>query len=98
MTEVLRPSDFRELSGPLLVDVTIDGAARRLELAVRSVAPLPAHRLRAEPFAMILAGPAEPCLPQATYRVEHPVLGALDLFIVPIARKASGVEYEVTFN
>ena len=36
------------------------------------------------PFSLVFRGPGEPLLPQRIYRVEHPALGALDLFLVPI--------------
>jgi hypothetical protein len=32
------------------------------------------------------------------YRMEHDVLGALDLFLVPIARDEDGFQYEAVFN
>ena len=36
------------------------------------------------PFSLVFRGPGEPLLAQRIYRVEHPALGALDLFLVPI--------------
>ena len=36
------------------------------------------------PFTLVFRGPGEPLLPQRIHRLEHPVLGALDLFLVPI--------------
>jgi hypothetical protein len=47
-----------------------------------------------EQFSLIFEGPAEPLLAQATYELSHEVAGRLALFIVPIARRANGVEYE----
>jgi hypothetical protein len=98
MGELLRPADFRDLATPLTVDVSIGGATQSLALTVQSVTPLPSHRLRAEPFSLILAGPAAPALPQASYSVQHPRLGRVDLFLVPIARNATATQYEATFN
>jgi hypothetical protein len=94
MTETLKPADFRDLSSPL----TLTLGAQPVSLAIQSVTPLPPHRLRAEPFSMILAGPLAPALPQASYRVRHPTLGEIDLFLVPIARGATSMQYEATFN
>jgi hypothetical protein len=37
-------------------------------------------------------------LSQATYRLEHATLGALDVFLVPSARDVEGVRYEAVFN
>ena len=36
-------------------------------------------------FSIVFGGPAEPLLPQRIYRVEHPEIGAFDIFLVPIA-------------
>jgi hypothetical protein len=98
MSELLKPADFRDLPVPLAVEMDIASPVPSLELTVQSIAPLPPHRLRAEPFSLILAGPPAPSLPQASYRVRHPRLGLIDLFLVPIARDAASTQYEVTFN
>jgi hypothetical protein len=37
-------------------------------------------------------------LPQAIYRLEHPALEAMDVFLVPSARVAEGIRYEAVFN
>ena len=94
MPETLKPSDFSDLSSPLTLLV----AERPVALSVRSITPLPPHRLRAEPFSLILAGPLAPALPQASYRLNHPALGEIDIFLVPIARDATSMQYEATFN
>lgn len=52
----------------------------------------------ARPFAITFAGPLSPELGQATYPVEHERLGALHLFLVPIAREADGMRYEAVFG
>jgi len=98
MSEELRPVDFRDLAAPLSMRVRIGETESTLELAVESVDPLPPHRLRAEPFSLILAGPASPALPQATYAVSHPTLGVIRLFLVPVSRDTAATRYEVTFN
>ena len=53
---------------------------------------------RQERFTLTLRGPRAPLLPQASYRVEHPVMGVLDIFLVPIARTEEGLRYEAVFN
>jgi hypothetical protein len=66
----------------LLVEAeTIDGGAH---------APRPG-------FSLLFHGPADPLLPQATYRFEHPSLGAMEVFIVPLGRDEHGATYEATF-
>jgi hypothetical protein len=54
------------------------------------------------PFAVLFRGPAEPVMPQGTYRVEHEQLGALELFIVPVGpapdEASTGMCYEAVFS
>lgn len=95
MADTLLPADFRDLTSPLEVDAP-DGQS--IDLAVSSVKPLPPHRLRAEPFSLILSGPAAPLLAQAIYRVRHPARGVIELFLVPIGQDKDSTRYEVTFN
>ncbi|HYR63822.1 MAG TPA: hypothetical protein VET24_14480 [Actinomycetota bacterium] len=51
-----------------------------------------------EPFSLQFLGPRSPVLPQGTYRLTHPKVGALDLFLVPIGASDAGVTYEVVFG
>jgi hypothetical protein len=37
-------------------------------------------------------------VPQGTYRVRHPALGALGIFVVPLGPKNGGNQYEVIFT
>ena len=98
MAELLTPADFQLLSRPLVVDDKVGDGQVTVELRVESVRPHPSHRFRAEPFSLVLAGPHAPTLPQGIYRVRHPALGLVDLFLVPISRDAETTCYEVVFN
>ena len=51
-----------------------------------------------EQFSLHFRGPHLPALPQRIYRLEHGQLGALEIFLVPIRRDASGVTYEAVFT
>jgi len=51
-----------------------------------------------EIFSLIFTTPEDAVLPQATYTLEHERLGRLELFLVPIGRKAGSIEYEAIFN
>jgi hypothetical protein len=51
-----------------------------------------------QPFTLVFSGPAEPLLEQATYPLEHPALGRLDVFLVPMARDATGTRYTAVFG
>ncbi len=35
---------------------------------------------------------------QRIYRLSHPVLGDLDLFLVPVGKGERGIRYEIVFN
>ena len=66
---------------------------------VDSVRLLRPHALRqVPPFAVVLRGPRTPSLPQGMASLQHPVHGALDVFIVPIGPCGDGLGYEITFN
>lgn len=49
------------------------------------------------PFTLVFRGPVEPVLPQQIHRLEHPSLGPLEIFIVPIGRNEAGTTYEAVF-
>jgi hypothetical protein len=50
------------------------------------------------PFALTFRGPLEPVLPQSIYHLEHDSVGAMEIFIVPIARNEAGTTYEAVFG
>lgn len=50
------------------------------------------------PFNLVFLGPAEPMLPQRTYRLAGDVTGPVDIFLVPVARDAEGMRYEAVFG
>jgi len=50
-------------------------------------------------FSVFLHGPSDRLLPQATYTMQHPVLGPLDLFIVPVlGSNHERIIYEAAFS
>jgi hypothetical protein len=64
----------------------------------RGARPEAAPQLRHEPFELVFAGPHDAPLAQRTYTFEHPALGAIDIFIVPITPSDEGRLYEAIFN
>lgn len=50
------------------------------------------------PFGLTFRGAGPQKLPQAIYRLEHPALGALEIFLVPIGRDGDGFLYEAIFT
>ena len=75
---------FSPCVGQTFEAVLTDG---RLPLTLAEARPLGAARPGAtrEPFALIFHGPPALRLPQRIYRLEHATLGAMEIFLVPIA-------------
>lgn len=51
-----------------------------------------------EAFSLVFSGPEDAPVHQAICRLDHPVLGPMELFVVPIGRDADGVRYEAVLN
>jgi hypothetical protein len=47
---------------------------------------------------VLFQGPATPLLPQRIWKLEHPRLGAFDLFLTPLGVNESGATYEAVFH
>lgn len=74
-----------------------DGGAK-VELLLVEATPKNAGPHAPRPsFSLLFQGPAEPFLPQATYRFEHGSLGEMGIFIVPLGRDEHGTTYEAFF-
>ena len=57
------------------------------------------HAPRTDPFTLEFVGPPEPAFAQGIRRLEHPTLGALEIFLVPIGLTPDGGRrYEAVFN
>ena len=50
------------------------------------------------PFSIVFRGGGNVALPQRTYRMEHPEIGAFEIFLVPIGPDEKGPRYEAVFN
>ncbi len=77
----------------------LDGPHEGVALTLESATPA-GERAAAEraPFRLVFRGPSEPLLPQSIYRLEHGGLGALEIFVVPVAQDADGTSYEAIFS
>lgn len=49
-------------------------------------------------FSLIFTAPRGPWLPQAIYPMRHAVLGAMEIFLVPIGLVAEGNRYQAIFT
>ena len=95
MIEKLTRQDFTGLAPASLA---IEHHGQRLEMEVMELRDLPPISPRDAPFAVVLAGPPAPVLPQGIHVLLHPTHGRLALFMVPIGRDAAHVRYEIIFN
>ena len=75
------------------------GAAEPVALdLVEIVAGGQALRRGRRAFSLIFRGPRGPWLRQGTYRLEHPMMGPLEIFLVPITPEPDGARYEAVFT
>jgi hypothetical protein len=95
MLEQLTRRDFSDLPAGALA---VEHAGTQLPMEVLELRDLPPISPRAEPFAVVLAGPASPVLSQGIHVLIHPAHGRLELFMVPIGREAARTRYEIIFN
>jgi hypothetical protein len=49
-------------------------------------------------FSLIFVAPKGPWLPQAVYPVEHPALGMMEIFLVPVGPTQGGNGYQAVFT
>ena len=68
--------------------------ASAFEAELVEVSEIPREPGGRAPFSLVLEGGPTPPLPQGIHRVEHPELGAMELFLVPVAPG----RYEVVFS
>jgi len=56
--------------------------------------------IRQHAFSLIFRGPRDRLLPQRIYPVEHPSLGVLEIFLVPLGPEgdSQGLHYQAVFN
>ena len=72
---------------PLVNDrfrIVLDGSPA-LEVELVEVEEIPREPGGRVPFSLVFRGGPSPPLPQAIYRLEHDGLGAIEIFLVPIA-------------
>ena len=60
--------------------------------------PEPAPEGRRQAFSLVFRGPKDAALDQSIYPLEHPEMGSLELFLVPIGPDAHGLCYQSIFN
>ena len=99
MPDQLTPATFEPHVGTSFSVQVGDGVEIQMVLdSVQRQAPR-SHGDRTEPFSLLFSGPPSAPLPQTTYTLKHPELGALAIFLVPIGPDETGRQrYEAVFN
>jgi hypothetical protein len=90
--DTLSVADFAPLRGDRFVIAPGDAPAFEVELV--DVTEIPREPGGRAPFSLVFRGGPTPPLPQRIYRVEHERLGAIEIFLVPIASE----RYEAIFT
>jgi hypothetical protein len=79
--------------------LALGGASMTVTLIeVKPLAPKPFPGMLREPFSLLFKSMSQIILPQKIYRLENPALGALDIFLVPVARDGPAIVYQAVFN
>ncbi len=77
----------------------VEGAESPIHLTLTEARGLGRAFADREAFVLTFDGPAEPHLPQGTYRLTHDALGPQDIFLVPVAQSDDGgYQYEANFT
>jgi hypothetical protein len=96
MLEDLTLATFASREGEVFRLSREDGPA--LELVLVEARGLGGEGETREPFSLVFLGPAEPVLSQMIRPLEHPALGTLEIFLVPIGSDERGTRYEAVFT
>lgn len=100
MAERLLLADFEPLVGDsfrLAADVATTSFDVVL-VGAEKLASRPEPDVPAVSFSLLFRGPPEPKLPQMIRHLEHPDLGVVDIFLVPVHEDERGRSYEAIFN
>ena len=96
MMQALTRADFDNLVDR---EMPLEIGAQTTTATLREVRTLKSPSPRGgEPFALLFHVPADIPAMQGTHRLEHPTLGCLELFLVPIGPIGAVMRYEAIFN
>jgi hypothetical protein len=87
--------DFEPRRGELF---RLQASTGEILMTLAEVRPLGSALRQGGAFALIFVTPGAPRRPQAIYPVNHPELGTLEMFLVPIGPFAGGDGYEAVFT
>ena len=91
----LKPDDFEQHVGSVFA-VEADG--KRLDLKLAQVERLGSALREGGAFSLMFLATPGPFLAQGVYAMQHPALGTLELFVVPLGPREGGNSYQVIFT
>ena len=100
MTERLTHDTFADRIGDAFRVVPPEGVGDPFDIELIQIRTFEATDLsqRGQAFALEFRGPNDKVLSQGMWHLEHPDLGANDIFLVPVGPDESGMCYEAVFN
>ena len=99
MSQFQTAADFaKHLNTNFRVELESPGPIELKLIAVTPRKSEPNEQTGMERFSAVFNGPADVFLPQGTYRVTHPEMGELYVFLVPLAPEAGVFRYEAVYN
>jgi hypothetical protein len=91
--------DFEQFRRQVNTAFVLRTGSQTVELVLAEAVAVPTRTSGAEIFSLLFHGPAQSPLTQDTYAFEHPNLGRLSIFIVPVGRpRTTHGHYEAIFN
>ncbi|KUM23978.1 hypothetical protein AU467_32120 [Mesorhizobium loti] len=79
----------------------VDLGTASVALTLSEARPLPQQGFAAamrSPFYLLFRSGSPVVLPQKIYRMKNVTVGAIEIFIVPVARDRQGIVYQAIFN
>jgi hypothetical protein len=98
MLEPLTIETFTPHVGTSFRLVLGEAGAQQLTLSAVEALSAASAAERRTPFSLTFHTAKRGALPQAIYRLEHPSLSALELFLVPLGPDEKGMRYEAIFT
>ena len=99
MLDDVTHATFADRVGETFTIAAPDGDTLELTLAEATLEPegygVPGRRA---PFSLIFHGPVSPYAPQGTWRLDHPELEGLELFLVPLGPNDGAMRYQAIFS
>lgn len=95
--DTLQHSDFAKHEGESFLLPELEGG---FSLILQTAGILGHHHpgAKREAFSLLFRGPAGCRLPQRIYRLEHPSIGVIEIFLTQVAGGPQGSEFEAIFT